>query len=201
MSPEESYNDEDPSTTKTIPKPEPLLLEPENLEDRVVVVTGGGWNIGRAIALRCAHQRATVIICSRNEKNLLATVEAAAEADLNVRHVVLDIKDPDSVASEFEEIIATESRIDVLACMAGGFGAGKPLHETDPGEWLDVVLRNLYGTFLCCRAVLPGMIERRQGDILTCAGGGAFFPVIGLNATAYACAKAAICRFTDQLYS
>jgi NAD(P)-dependent dehydrogenase (short-subunit alcohol dehydrogenase family) len=59
------------------------------------------------------------------------------------------------------------------------------------------VTTNLFGTFLCARAVLPHMIGRRRGTIVTLSGGGATAPAP--NYTGYACSKAAILRLTDSL--
>lgn len=171
------------------------------LVGQVAIVSGGGWNIGRAIAMRFARAGARVIVTSRNRANLEETVALATREDLYMRCVVADLIEPSDVASMLADVLKTENDIDILACMAGGFGANQALESTDPQEWLDVVMRNLYSTYLCCRAVLPKFLAKEKGNILTCAGGGAFFPMIGVNSTAYATAKAGICRFTDQLYA
>jgi len=201
VNPQEQFDDSTEAITKLVPKPEPQQMEIGDQSDKVAVVTGGGWNIGRAIALRIARAGARVVICSRNEEHLAQTCEVARTLELDVRHIAADLTNKLQAQRVFDEILREEGRVDILACLAGGFGCGTPIHECDPDDWLDVVLRNLYSTFLCCRAVMPGMLERRKGDILTCAGGGAFFPMVGVNATAYASAKAGICRFTDQLYA
>jgi len=165
------------------------------------LVTGGGWNIGRAVSLQLARAGAKVVIASRNRGNLEETVGTAKKHDLQVRLVVCDLTIPAEVERLFGDIDSVEGRVDIQACFTGGFGAGQALQDTDPREWLDVLLRNFYATYLCCRSALPGMLARKKGDILTCAGGGAFFPMVGVHATAYASAKAAVCRFTDQLYA
>lgn len=89
--------------------------------------------------------------------------------------------------------------LDVLVNLAGGFGAGAAVDAVDPEAWIDVVQRNLVGTFLAVRAALPVLRTRDTAHILTCAGAGAFFPQVDSTLTAYASAKAALCRFTDQL--
>jgi len=89
--------------------------------------------------------------------------------------------------------------LDALVNLAGGFGADGAVDVVDPEEWIDVVHRNLIGTFLSTRAALPVLRTREAAHIITCAGAGAFFPQVGSTITAYASAKAAICRFTDQL--
>jgi NAD(P)-dependent dehydrogenase (short-subunit alcohol dehydrogenase family) len=156
-----------------------------------------------AVRSRCAsHARgAQVVISSRNQARLDETLGLAADDGLSLRAHAADLQDPASVAALFDSVAQQEGRVDILACIAGGQGAQQPLGETEPQEWMDVFARNVFSTYLCCRAVLPQMLERQQGEILTCAGGGAFFPMLGTHATAYASAKAAVCRFTDQLYA
>jgi len=201
---DEGYSEPIPGadcSTGLVPKEQPQKIEPDVLDGRVALVTGGGWNIGRAIALRLARDGARVIIASRNRQHLEETVTLGRREDLRIRYVEADLTDPNDVEDLFKSIIANELFVDILACVAGGFGAGQALHESDPREWMDVFSRNVFSTYLCCRSALPGMLERGRGDILTCAGGGAFFPMVGVHATAYASAKAAICRFTDQLYA
>ena len=197
------YGTGDPSEStvgELTPKPQPAPVKPAQQKGKVAIVTGGGWNIGRAIALKLAREGARVVITSRNQANLEMTAAEAQRDNLYVRPIVADLMKPEDVHRMIGDVIGEEGPPDILACMAGGFGCGVPIIDSDPEEWLDVLLRNVYTTYLCCRAVLPSFLERQRGDILTCAGGGAFFPMVGVNATSYASAKAAICRFTDQLY-
>lgn len=90
-------------------------------------------------------------------------------------------------------------QVDILVAAAGGGGAHSPIDAVAPGEWQEVIAKNLFGTFHAARSVLPVMRAQNRGAIVCFAGGGAFFPIVGASMTAYACAKAALCRFTDQL--
>ncbi len=199
--PSEPVSEDGELVAEATPKPQPAKIEVPSLQGKFALVTGGGWNIGRAIALALARAGAKVMISSRNKLNLEETCSLAHKEDLDVRMVQADLTDPEDVERVFRCTRDAFGQVDILVNMAGGFGAGQPLVETDPKEWLEVVLRNFYTTYLCCREVLSEMMSRKQGDILTCAGGGAFFPLLGTFATAYASAKAAVCRFTDQLYA
>ncbi len=180
---------------------QPVAPATGSLQGRIAIVTGGGWNIGRAVALAFARAGARVTVASRSLQNLQETCAIAADEGLSMRPFAADLEDPDQVAALFGDVEAEVGPVDLLACLAGGLGATQPCAETNPREWLSVVTRNLFTTYLCCRRALPQMLSRERGDILTCAGGGAFFPMIDAHATAYASAKAAICRFTDQLYA
>ena len=187
--------------TEETPQLQPEPPEAASLSNRVAVITGGGWNIGRATSLALARAGAKVVITSRNRTNLEETVALAKAEDLEMRCIQADLTDDEQVERVFEDVAGAEGEADILCAIAGGYGAAQAVTEGDAKEWLDVLLRNLYATYLCCRAALPPMLSKKRGDILTFAGGGAFFPMVGTHATAYASAKAGICRFTDQLYA
>ncbi len=170
------------------------------LAGRVAIVTGGGWNVGRAIAVRFAREGARVAICGRREEPLRETAEAIRrETGEDALWAQADV----TRLSEVEDVVArTVDRfgtVNVLAAIAGGGAVPAPVDEIDPAEWRHVISVNLVGTFHSVRSVLPTMRANGSGALLTCTGGGAFFPLLGENATAYATAKAGICRFTDQL--
>jgi NAD(P)-dependent dehydrogenase (short-subunit alcohol dehydrogenase family) len=172
-----------------------------DLADKTAIVTGGGWNIGRAVALSLARAGARVVLASRNRDRLEETHRQIAAAGAVSLVVPTDVTDRGQTESLAAIAVERFGAIDALINLAGGFGADAPLDRVDPDEWIDVVHRNLIGTFLVTRAALPGLRQREEAHIINCAGAGAFFPAIGWTATAYASAKAAICRFTDQLAS
>ena len=97
------------------------------------------------------------------------------------------------------ETAALFGGVDIVCANAGGGGGYEPVDVIDPSWWKHVIDINVLGTFHIVRAALPKLRERSGGSIITCSGGGAYFPMMGMNATAYATAKAAVCRFTDQL--
>lgn len=169
------------------------------LEGRTALVTGGGWNIGRAIAQRLADEGARVAICGRRAELLEETAEAILAAGGEVLAHPTDV----TVLAEVEELVArTEEAfgpVDALIANAGGGGGYEPIDELDPEWWAHVVRLNLVGTFHSVRAVLPAMRARNRGTIVTASGGGAWFPLLGVHLTAYAAAKAGVCRLTDQL--
>lgn len=169
------------------------------LEGKTAVVTGGGWNIGRAIAERFAREGARVAICGRGEERLQETAEAIRSAGGEVLPVQADVLD----LAQVEELVARTNEafgpVDTLIANAGGGGGYEPIDAIDPGWWAHVIQLNLVGTFHAIRAVLPQMRERNAGTIVTSSGGGAWFPLLGVPLTAYATAKAGLCRLTDQL--
>ncbi len=169
------------------------------LDGQVALVTGGGWNIGRSIALRFAAEGSRVAICGRREEPLLETLAEIERAGGEGLAVPADVTRREDV----ERLVARTSErfgdVTHLAAIAGGGGGYEPIDQIDPEWWEHVIRINLVGTFLCIRSVLPAMRARNAGNILTCTGGGGWFPLLETTATAYATAKAGICRLTDQL--
>lgn len=123
---------------------------------RVVVVTGGGKGIGRAIVARFATAGDQVVAVGRDGPALEATEASAAE--------VCDVTDEDQVVALFDRL----GSVDVLVNNAG-VATSAPLERTTLDEWRTQLDVNATGAFLCTRAVLGGMLERREGRIVTIA--------------------------------
>lgn len=123
---------------------------------RVVVVTGGGKGIGRAVVECFAAADDRVVAVGRDREALEAT--AAAETG------VCDVTDEEAVTALFERV----GRVDVLVNNAGA-AASAPLGRTTLDDWRAVLDVNATGAFLCTRAVLGGMVERDEGRIVTVA--------------------------------
>jgi 3-oxoacyl-[acyl-carrier protein] reductase len=169
------------------------------LQGKVAIVTGGGWNIGRAIAQRFAREGAAVAVSGRRAALLDESVGAIRAEGGRALAVPADATQRPAMEDLARRTLETFGAIDVVAAIAGGGGGYEPLDVIDPDWWEHVVAINLFATFHVVRAALPALRARNRGSIITCSGGGAWFPVLGVPCTAYASAKAAICRFTDQL--
>jgi 3-oxoacyl-[acyl-carrier protein] reductase len=167
------------------------------LEDKVAIVTGGGRGIGKAIALAFAREGADLVVAARSVAEVGQT---AAEAQAMGRRAVslwVDIADDAAVADMVSRTLQEFGKIDILVNNAGILGPVGPLAENDPAAWRHTLEVNLLGTFLCCRAVLPTMMERRRGKIINLSGGGATSPRPCFSA--YAATKAAVVRVTETL--
>lgn len=172
-------------------------IEAGLLANKTVLVTGGGRGIGRAIVRAFAQAGATVIAASRNESELQETVALVEQDGRQAVAMPVDVTNRQSVEWLTERIHNRYGPVDVLVNSAGSFAAVDPVWEVDPDLWLGDLMTNLYGTFLCSRAVLPSMIERQSGTIITMSGGGAAgaYPF----ASSYASSKAGVLRFTDSV--
>ena len=145
-----------------------------DLGGRVALVTGTAQGIGAGIAAALSAHGATVHSHDRD---------------------TVDVSDTDQVA----KLVADIGRIDILVNNAGGVvgQVGRPLEEVSDEDWQAVVDANLTSTFVCTRAVAPGMKERRYGRIVNISSGaGRSVSLTGIQA--YASAKAGQLGFTRQ---
>jgi len=160
-------------------------------EGQVVVVTGGSQGIGLGVAKRMAMEGAQVVIWSRSSAQ-----SAAAALGHGALGIQTDVASEASVASAMATTLAAFGKVDVLVTSAGIASMG-PVQTMDFAAWQNVVNINLYGTVLCCRAVLANMTERNQGRIVTVASLAGKEPKPNLSA--YAASKAAVIAFTKAL--
>lgn len=133
---------------------------------RTALITGASRGIGRGLALGLARAGLDVALLAR-DADRLARVAAEAERH-GVRTVVLsaDVVDPEAVATAVERAEAELGGIDLLVNNAGRIDAEVPLWESDPAQWRDVLLTNVYGPYLLAHAVVPGMLRRGGGRII-----------------------------------
>ena len=165
-----------------------------DLDGRRAVVTGGAQGIGRAISERLIGSGAAVTIWDRDPQELEST-RAALGAETG--GVVVDVADPESVERAAAETIAAAGGIDILVNNAGIAGPNATTWEYPIDEWRQVIEIDLNGVFYCCRAVVPHMIERGYGRIVSIAS------IAGKegnpNASAYSAAKAGVIALTKSL--
>jgi 3-oxoacyl-[acyl-carrier protein] reductase len=154
----------------------------------VALVTGGGRGIGADVARELASAGMQVAVTARSAEQ----VEAVA-AEIGGRALVGDA----SRREDVERWVAEVGEIDLLVANAGIEGPPGEPWEGDPDEWWHVFEVNVLGVYLCCRAVIPGMLERGRGRIVITGSGAASLPDSG--ATAYSASKAAIWRFGNVL--
>lgn len=162
------------------------------LDGQVGLVTGGGRGIGASVARELAAAGMRVAVSARTR----AQVEAvAAEIDgLAIEGDVSRREDVERMVGETEHALGP---LDLLVANAGISGAHEDVWDVDPERWWRVHEVNVLGVFLCCRAVLPGMLERGRGRIVITASGAAYLP--GAKSTAYTSSKAAVVRFGETL--
>jgi NAD(P)-dependent dehydrogenase (short-subunit alcohol dehydrogenase family) len=168
-----------------------------SLAGHVALITGGGRGIGQALAGAFARAGAAVAVMARTPEQLDETVGLIAGAGGRALAVAGDV----SVRADVERAIASIDRalgpVSLLVNNAGISGPFGPVWEVEPDWWWQTMEVHLHGAFLCARAVLPGMIARGGGRIITVASRAA--ERVGPNASAYALAKAAQVRLTEHI--
>jgi NAD(P)-dependent dehydrogenase (short-subunit alcohol dehydrogenase family) len=165
--------------------------------NRTAVITGGAGGIGRAIAQRFAREKQNVLIMDVN-----GDAGAQVADELNGRGIAfeflrVDVTSEQEVQSAFDKIRTEHGAIDALVNVAGGSMHRHPLDEFPLLHWQTVVDANLTSTFLCCRAVVPGMKAQKAGAIVNISSDIAFSGDAGRSA--YAAAKAGVLGLTRSL--
>ena len=143
------------------------VLRPGLYDDHVMVVTGGGSGIGRAITHELASLGATVVVMGRTESKL-ATVaeEVAADTDAgSCDWTTCDIRDPDRVATAVATVLERHGRIDGLVNNAGG-QFPSTLEHISPRGFEAVVRNNLLGTFHMMREVFNAWMGEHGGAMV-----------------------------------
>ena len=132
---------------------------------RVAVVTGAARGIGLGIARRLAQEGLRVALFDRDAAALDAALGALAAEGSDPIGVTVDLTDSAAVNAAVADVNRRAGRIDCLVNNAGAVRDMRFLKMTDE-DWDLVIDTNLRSQFLCCRAVLPGMVERGEGRIV-----------------------------------
>lgn len=136
------------------------------LDDRVVLVTGGGTGIGRCIAHELAALGAVPVLAARREEPLRETAQEIAVSGGRADWVTVDVRDAEAVEAMVAEVLTRHGCIDGLVNNAGGqFPSGA--EHISPNGWRTVVDLNLTGTFLVTKAVFTQGMAERGGAIVT----------------------------------
>lgn len=145
-----------------------------------VVITGGNGSIGRAIADRFEAD---------GHNAVRFDIEGASDV------TECDVSDEHSVTAAFERTVRSVGPVGVLVNAAGITGSGSIVDET-PEDWRRIIDINLTGAYLCCRSVLPNMIELGSGSIVNVASVNARFGGSALSGPAYAASKGGLLTLT-----
>jgi NAD(P)-dependent dehydrogenase (short-subunit alcohol dehydrogenase family) len=159
------------------------------LDGRTALVTGGGRGLGRAIAHALADDGAKVSVMARSADEVRVVAR-----EVGGTAVVGDVTSADDVAAAVAQI----GEVDVLVNNAGVVWPLGRTVDVDPDEWAAAVGINLVGAFRITRAVLPGMVRRGWGRVLSITSGAALPPGMP-SASAYSVGKAGLEMLTASL--
>ena len=165
--------------------------------DQVVIVTGGAGNLGQAVTRAFYAAGARVAVVVRKRQDAIDAFGADLPEGDRCVYVAGDLADESSVAGIVREVMDRFGHIDALVNTAGGIRAGTPLHETPVDVWDFMMSLNARTVFLMSRAVIPHMLARRRGRIISISARAA------LKGTAkhgpYNAAKMAVIRLTETM--
>lgn len=167
------------------------------LKDKVALITGGGRGIGKAVAAAYARQGAKLALCARTGAELEQTVHELRAMNAVAEGWPCDVSLEEPAHDFVAQVQKRFGRIDVLVNNAGVMTRPAPITELDAKKWDYTIAVNLRGPFLITQAVLPIMIEQKNGSIINVSsmiGRGAY-----ANFIAYATSKWGLEGFTQTL--
>ena len=167
------------------------------LHESVALVTGASRGIGGAIAFELASRGAHVIVnYHRDQQGAAAIVARITEQGGSAEEARADVRDIEAVQGLVRDVTERRGGIDVLVNNAGIL-RDKTLRKMVPDDWTAVLATNLVGVINCTHAVVPAMLERRRGRIVSISS---FVGQIGgFGQTNYAAAKAGVIGFTRSV--
>ncbi len=166
------------------------------LAGKVIVVTGATGVLGRAVIVDLLGAGANVGVVGGRAERVAHLLDEFAVGDRLVGEAV-DLTDEERTSAAVAAVAARLGGLDGLVAAAGGFGGGKPVHQIALGDWREQQEVNLTTAFLICKAVVPHLIARGGGAIVTIGSRPALRGTP--NIAAYSAAKGGVLRLTEAL--
>ena len=165
------------------------------MKGRTALVTGGGRGVGAAVASRLAAAGATVIVAARTTEQVEGVASALRVLGRDAHADTCDMSDAKAIVRMAARVQERFGRIDILVNNAGAAFASA-VHKTPLDDWNRLLALNATSAFLCLKAFLPAMVERRWGRVVNVAS------IAGLRGdryiSAYAASKHALVGLTTS---
>ncbi|GAA0366739.1 SDR family oxidoreductase [Alkalibacterium iburiense] len=166
---------------------------------KVIVVTGGGAGMGRALVLELLKRGAQVATLDINEENLLETARLAADYKDKLSTYVVDITSREAIESLVDQVKEKHGAVDGIINNAGVIQPFIDVNDLGYDKVEQVMNINFYGTLYMVKSFLPELLKRPEAHILNVASMGGFLPVPGQSI--YGASKAAVKLMTEGLHS
>jgi NADP-dependent 3-hydroxy acid dehydrogenase YdfG len=170
------------------------------LDGQVAIMTGGGSGIGRAGALMLAADGAQVVVAGRRKAPIEEVAGEIARAGGRAVARVADVEKPAEARGLAEWTVAQCGRVDILVNNAGHSSRARNVRWVGQEEWDSVLAVNLTGVYALTQAVLPGMIERGGGTIITVSSLAALKPGL-IGGAPYGAAKAGVRNLMGHVHT
>ena len=170
------------------------------LDGQVAIVTGGGSGIGECAAGMLAAEGAQVVICGRRQAPIDAVAKTIEKGGGKCAARAVDLEDPDAAAAFVTWTLERFGRVDVLVNNAGHSSHARSVRWVSRKEWDSVMNVNVNAVYVLTQAVLPGMIERKNGTIVT-VGSMAALKAGLIGGAPYGAAKAAVRNLMHHVHN
>ncbi|EGQ24022.1 3-ketoacyl-ACP reductase [Sporosarcina newyorkensis] len=168
----------------------------QSLKGKVAFITGAARGIGKATAIALAKEGVTVGLLARTESTLQEVATEIETFGVKAAYATADVSSKEQVEAAIASLTADLGAADILINNAGIATFGSVL-DMEPEEWKKIIDVNLMGTYYVTHAVLPQLIEKNGGDIITISS------TNGLNgaatSSAYSASKFGVIGFTESL--
>jgi len=165
---------------------------------KTAIVTGGAGGLGAAVVKAFLSEGARVGVPFRRAGELEGLREKLSlDPEASLSGAVVDLTDETAIAEYAQSVAEDRSGLDILVNAAGGFGGGKPVHETPWSVWQEQLDVNLKTAVLASKAAVPHMLKRGGGSIVNVSSRPATQD--GKDIAAYSAAKRAILQLTDAM--
>jgi len=165
-----------------------------NLKDKVVLITGAGSGLGKALAIAAGQEGAKVICAGRRKERIQQVAEEVTKVGGVGMAVEIDVMDEKSVEKGVKQA-EKNGPIDILINNAGIITGMKAVQDLPVEEWDKIMATNVRGPYLLVRAILPGMVQRGFGRILNISAPIKHLP----KASAYCASKCALDSLTKAV--
>jgi len=169
------------------------------LNGKVAVITGGSRGIGKAIALKFAAEGASVVVnYAKSQQKAESVVEEIRKNGGKGISVRGDVSNPSDVKNIIQAALTTLGRVDILINNAGVL-IPEDFPETSESTWDTTIDVNLKGAYLCCKEVVPTMLNQRKGKIINISSNSGLYHPSAMRYVEYVTSKAGMNGLTKAL--
>jgi Dehydrogenases with different specificities (related to short-chain alcohol dehydrogenases) len=174
------------------------VLQVMKLKDKVAIVTGAGGGVGKSITRSLISEGTKVVLIGRDRSKLMRAIAEVGD-NKNLLPVTADITKEAEVLNAIEQALSSFDTIDILINNAGIIYDPTPFHLMTDDQWTGLINTNLLGTFRTTKAILPIMIDRKEGCIVNISSLLGMRSIPNVPFSVYGVTKAGVIMFTKSI--